>query len=96
LNEKKSELEKIKKKQKNLAENAKRDLIDVDTFYDVFIHYSSQIENLEDQIETINLKNSYFGNLDTNMQKEIISKYVTELQVSFSPKKYKSKLFYSC
>ena len=96
LNEKKSELERIKNKQKKLTENAKRDLIDVDTFYDVFIYYSNEIESLENQIETINLKNSYFDSLDTSMQKEIITKYVTELQVSFTPKKYKSKLFYSC
>ncbi len=90
--EKKDSIEKLRKKQTKLVENTKRQLIDVDTFYDVFISYNDEIDKLQNQIDSIVLKNKSFDNLDVTFKKEIINKYIKEVRITFTSKKFKSTL----
>ncbi len=84
----------MKASQKKLIESVKREIIDVDTFYDVFLHYEEEINELEKQVEQIRLKVNPFESLSVPFRNEIVNKYVKELQVVFTPKSYHSRIVF--
>ena len=94
IDEKKKRIEKLKSSQKKLVESAKKEVIDIDTFYDVFIHYDEEINELQKQIDQIKLKINPFESLSTSFKNEIVNKYVKELQVVFTPKSYHCKVVF--
>ncbi len=94
IEEKRKKVEKLKSSQKKLVESVKKDVIDVDTFYDVFIHYDEEINELEKQIEQIKLKINPFDTLSVPFRNEIVNKYIKELQVVFTPKSYHSRIVF--
>ena len=90
--EKKKEISKLRDKQRMIVEKQKRSAIDTDTFYELYISYDEQITDLQNQLDSIVLKNDRFDELESSMKKEIINKYIKEVQVTFTPKSYRTLL----
>ncbi len=86
--DKKDEIRKLRKKQRQLIEAQKMNAIDIDTFYEVYINYDELIGETEAAIEKIENKGKAFGSLSAVIQKDIIYKYVHSVDIFFNGKKY--------
>lgn len=90
--DKKKAIAKLRDKQKQLVEKTKRQVLDVDTFYELYISYNQEIDSLQNKLDKIAIKSSIFSELDNSFKKEIISKYIKEVKVEFLKKSYITQL----
>ena len=88
FSEKKKDIQKLRSKQRKLVANQKAHRIDIDTFYEIYISYDDEINNLQKQIDKIEGEHNTFEYLDAKFQKEIIHKHVKEVKIRFTGKKY--------
>lgn len=87
--EKKNRIEKLRETQRILVEKQKEETIDVDTFYELFIHYEEEINELTEILNSIKVKDSDFDSLEKSFKKEIIQKFIKEVDIVFAKKTYK-------
>ena len=88
FHDKKKEIKKLKAYQRKLVDKQKDRLIDVDTFYELYINYENDINSLQTQIDEAKVDNSSFDSLEVKTQKEIINKYISEVSIHFTGNKY--------
>lgn len=88
FHDKKKEIKKLKSYQRKLVDKQKDRLIDVDTFYELYINYENDINSLQTQIDEAKVDNSSFDSLEVKTQKEIINKYISEVSIHFTGNKY--------
>ena len=86
--EKKKSIKSLRRKQRNLVTNQKAHRIDVNDFYEIYISYDDEINELQLQLEKIETNKSSFEYLDHKFQKDIIHKYIKEVKVNFTGRKY--------
>lgn len=93
--DKKKAIAKLRDNQRNIVEKQKRSAIDLDTFYELYIAYDEKINDLQNQLDNIVIKNNNFDELESSLKKEIINKYVKEVHIRFTSKAYKSSLIFN-
>ena len=88
FSEKKKQIQKLRATQRILVEQQKEHCIDVETFYELYINYDNEINELQKAIDCIQGKERDFECLESYIQKDIVNKYIKEVQIKFTGKKY--------
>ena len=88
FSEKKEEIDKLRKKQQRLVEDTKEQCIEIDDFYEIYMSYDKEINELQKIVDKIDAKDKRFDYLEYPLQRDIINRYVKEVDISFNGKKY--------
>lgn len=84
----KKTIKSLRRKQRNLVANQKAHRIDVNDFYEIYISYDNEINELVLQLEKIETDKRSFEYLGNKFQKDVIQKYIKEVKIDFTRRKY--------
>ena len=86
--EKKKEISHLRKRQRKLIEEQKKHELDEDIFYELYINLDDEINLLQKGIDGIKKNNKLFENLSPVFQKDIVHKYIQNVEIRFNNRTY--------